>query len=477
MASPVSDPAALQRAIALLESIAEDRAVLAEVDPEIRKRLLMAAGQVARPSPRDRRQLAKAQRKRDRERARVANRALLDRTGIRVLRANPLFQTPRHSDKEASPPLLGSTEHARICYVCRKKFTEVHHFYDQLCSDCGDFNHSKRSPTADLSGRVALVTGSRVKIGFQAAVLLLRSGCSVVVTTRFPQDAARRYAALPDFEEHRDRIQIMGIDLRQVPRVEALCTTLLQRLDRLDFIINNACQTVRRPPGFYGHLIEAERSGPALTADAQGLVVASEREVVGELTQVPMLPEDVTTSELLFPAGRLDADEQQVDLREVNSWRLRMQEVSTLELLEVHLVNAVAPFILNARLAPLMARVPTADKHIVNVSAMEGQFYRILKSDKHPHTNMAKAALNMLTRTASLDVIEQGIHMNAVDTGWVTDEDPVHHAERKREQHGFHPPLDIVDGAARIVDPIFAGIQTGEHVWGQFLKDYKPTDW
>ncbi len=154
-----------------------------------------------------------------------------------------------------------------------------------------------------------------------------------------------------------------------------------------------------------------------------------------------------------------------------------MAEVPTLELLEVHLVNAVAPFLINARLKPLMLRVPTDDKHIVNVSAVEGQFYRTFKSERHPHTNMAKASLNMMTRTSAADYVRDGIHMNSVDTGWVTDEDPAHHSARKQEEHGFHPPLDIVDGAARIVDPILDGINTGTHFWGQFLKDYRPADW
>jgi len=108
---------------------------------------------------------------------------------------------------------------------------------------------------------------------------------------------------------------------------------------------------------------------------------------------------------------------------------------------------------------------------------MEGQFYRRFKTDRHPHTNMAKAALNMMTRTSAADYLADGIHMNSVDTGWITDEDPAAIAAAKTEVHGFHPPLDIVDGAARIVDPIFQGFLTGEHAYGLFLKDYQPVPW
>ncbi|MEZ4319896.1 MAG: SDR family oxidoreductase [Myxococcota bacterium] len=475
----------------LLESILEDRGVLADLEPEVRKRLLIAAGRVARPTGADRSKLKKAQLRKEKVAQREEQRDLLSRTQIRKLRENPIFLTPRHAGPESAPvpevlpEPLGETAEARPCYCCRKRFREVHFFYDQMCRECGDFNFRKRTPAGDLTGRVALVTGARVKIGFQAAVMLLRAGCRVLVTTRFPRDAARRYAELEDFADWSDRLEIHGIDLRQVPAVEALCAHLLARLDRLDFIVNNACQTVRRPPGFYDHLMDGERAHDALPDDCRELLAPSTGPMSApELSQVALLPEDAqrttgqgSTARALFPAGVLDADLQQVDLREVNSWRLQLDQVPTVELLEVQLVNAVAPFILNARLKPLMKRVPTNDKQIVNVSAMEGQFYRIFKSDRHPHTNMAKAALNMLTRTSAMDYIDDGIHMNSVDTGWVTDEDPVHHVERKQAEHDFHPPLDIVDGAARIVDPIFEGVRTGTFVYGQFLKDYVPTDW
>lgn len=465
----------LEAAIDVLEEVADDRSLLADVDKELARRLLKAAGLATKPDKYAKRALVRARRKKRKTKKRKTEDALLNQTGIRSLRESPIFQTPRHDPDAETPRSLGETDDERICYVCRASFHDVHHFYDQMCLDCGDFNFEKRTLTADLVGRTALITGARVKIGYQAAIKLLRAGCHVVATTRFPRDAARRYGAEPDFAEWGERLEIYGIDLRHSPSVEALCADLRTRLPRLDFIINNACQTVRRPAGFYDHLLEDELR-PALPSEEQIVRFAGEQPSA-MMSQLELLAEDRERGNHLFPIGELDADLQQVDLREVNSWRLKLADVPTIELLEVHLVNAVAPFIINARLKPLMTSTPERDKHIVNVSAMEGQFYRIFKTDRHPHTNMAKASLNMMTRTSAIDYVEHGIHMNSVDTGWVTDEDPSHHAELKREVHRFHPPLDIVDGAARIVDPIFDGINTGEHVWGQFLKDYKPTDW
>ena len=518
------DDAQIASAIDVLEYLSTDLRRLAELPEEVRIRLVSAGGQLSRPDRYSKKNLAKVLARQRLATKRDADQSLLDQTGIRVLRKEPVFRTPlprpqqaldapvrdeaaegEQADawaaaeaqrEEGVPSESPRVATARLCYVCKTEFHQLHHFYDQMCPDCAELNWQKRNQTADLRGRVALVTGARVKIGYQAAIFMLRAGAETIVLTRFPRDAARRFAREVDAADWMHRLHVYGIDLRHTPSVELLCQHLLGTQSRLDALINNACQTVRRPSGWYDHVLAPETEPyhqlPAAEkimlernhSLGEGLVRAAGHEIHATglwksavLSQVPLLAEDHERGEHLFPTGRLDQDLQQVDLRDTNSWRLTLAEVPTAELLEVHLVNAVAPFVLNARLRPLLAQVPTRDAHVVNVSAMEGQFYRRWKTDKHPHTNMAKAALNMMTRTSAIEYVRDGIHMNSVDTGWVTDEDPLHHAERKTKVHGFHPPLDIVDGAARIVDPLFDGVNTGNNVWGLFLKDYKPAPW
>ncbi|HLT28897.1 MAG TPA: SDR family oxidoreductase [Myxococcaceae bacterium] len=491
----------------------EDPLVIDGVSEEARERLLEAVGRIANPVRTPQARMAKALRRRRQKAEREAkfehDRELRKSTRIRTLRQAPVFRSDLLLP-DGAPPQAEAPEEAaelqtpRRCYVCKEEYRRLHFFYDALCPSCGDLNHAKRFQRAPLEGKVALITGARVKIGYQASLMLLRSGAEVVATTRFPQDAALRYAAEDDFAAWSHRLHIHGLDLRHVPSVERFAQHLESTLGRLDILINNAAQTVRRPPGFYAHLLKGEQVPTRTLPSHLQPLLRSHEQVVASLrpeastdalvpawdnadaglgihasallSQIPYTLEPEYLPEV-FPEGKLDADLQQVDLREVNSWRLRLGEVSTAEMLEVHLINAVAPFVLCGKLRGLMNRDRSEPRHVVNVSAMEGIFSRGTKTDKHPHTNMAKAALNMMTLTSARDYARDGIYMNAVDTGWVTDEDPAQHADRKREELDFQPPLDIVDGAARVVDPVFAAVNSGEPAWGNFFKDYFPGKW
>jgi NAD(P)-dependent dehydrogenase (short-subunit alcohol dehydrogenase family) len=401
--------------------------------------------------------------------------------------------------------LAGRLLQPRSCYTCKSRYVDVDAFYHQLCPPCAALNRSKRNERTDLTGRRALLTGGRAKIGMYIALRLLRDGAHTTITTRFPRDAIRRFTAMSDSADWIHRLRIVGIDLRDPAQVVALADSVAAQ-GPLDILINNAAQTVRRSPGSYAPLVEAESvplpHGPlpemitfdhvsdAHPASLAGALEAHPRARAtaphvltgptgprgpGELTGLALHAGSATPARAQAGTA-IDAGGLVPDLNRVNSWTQHVQEVDPLEVLEVQLCNSTAPFILISRLRPSMAASTARRKYVVNVSAMEGQFSRNYKGPGHPHTNMAKAALNMLTLTSAQEMLEtDDILMTAVDTGWITDERP-HPTRMRLAEEGFHAPLDLVDGAARVYDPIVQG-ELGRDIYGCFVKDYEPAPW
>jgi NAD(P)-dependent dehydrogenase (short-subunit alcohol dehydrogenase family) len=379
------------------------------------------------------------------------------------------------------------------CVVCKQVFDNRHWHYHQLCESCGEFNDRKQQETVDLTGKIAIVTGARVNIGYGVCLRLLRAGARVIATTRFPHRAAQQYSQEIDFDRWCDRLQIYPLDLRDLARVETFTGYIDSNYSHLDIIINNAAQTIRRPPAYYRHLIELE-SQPlsqlepqlqTLIANPESIIEALDRtselvpiqgiDFVAGLSQIPMLPEDELDL-ALFPVDKYDRDGNQIDLRSTNSWLLRDDEVSIIELLEVHVVNAIAPFVINSRLKGMMNRQPNIDRYIINVSSQEGRFEGVDKPWRHPHTNMAKAALNQMTRTCAKEYAKHQIFMNAVDPGWVSFQHP-HPISSEMMARGTEPTFSTLDAAARICDPIWVGLNTGNNQFGRLFKDYQIIEW
>ena len=420
-----------------------------------------------------------------------------------VVAATATGAPDRIDDETRGIPLATSTEaptagtllKSRACYICKKHYTQVDSFYHQLCPDCAMLSHAKRDAHADLSGKRALLTGGRAKIGMYIALRLLRDGAHTTITTRFPRDAVRRFSSLADSSDWLHRLRVVGIDLRDPAQVIGLADAVADA-GPLDILINNAAQTVRRSPGAYAPLAEAELAplpdGPlpelltfghtndahpqALAASVGSHPILAAAAAKADALTAEALAAGSTSLERLAAGTAIDAGGLVPDTHHINSWTQHVQQVDPLEMLEVQLANTTAPFLLISRLRPAMAASTARRKYVVNVSAMEGVFARRYKGPGHPHTNMAKAALNMLTRTSAGEMFEtDGILMTSVDTGWITDERP-HPTKVRLAEEGFHAPLDLVDGAARVYDPIVRG-EAGEDVFGVFLKDYKRSDW
>lgn len=392
-----------------------------------------------------------------------------------------------------APSAVGSSAgtllRARACYICKDRYQVVDAFYHQLCPSCAASSRQHRDARTDLTGRRALLTGGRAKIGLHIALRLLRDGAHTTITTRFPSDAVRRFSSMPDSADWLHRLRIVGIDLRDPAQVIALADSVAEQ-GPLDILINNAAQTVRRSPRAYALLAEAESAplpeGPLPEMITFGRTRDAHPEAIADTMTKHWSPSPDALAALALTAGSasperiatdtaIDAGGLLPDLHDSNSWVQLVDQVDPIELLEVQLCNSTAPFILISRLRPAMAAAASRRKYVVNVSAMEGQFSRGYKGPGHPHTNMAKAALNMLTRTSAEEMLSDGILMTAVDTGWITDERP-HPTKMRLAEEGFHAPLDLVDGAARVYHPIVRG-EAGEDLYGCFLKDYRPSAW
>ncbi|WP_435769478.1 SDR family NAD(P)-dependent oxidoreductase [Nocardioides sp. SYSU DS0651] len=436
-----------------------------------------------------------------------------------IIEATATGSPLRIDDETAGIPLVSTAQGAfagelitpRGCYICKEDFTLVDAFYHWLCPRCAARSHAKRDQRTDLTGKRALLTGGRAKIGMYIALRLLRDGAHTTITTRFPKDAVRRFSAMEDAADWLHRLRIVGIDLRDPTQVISLADDVAAD-GPLDILVNNACQTVRRSPGAYAQLIEMEsaplephpaelelpemvtfdrisEAHPAAIAGAlEANAVAHHEGESPELARAAHNAASLTA--LALRAGNasleahlagtaVDAGGLLPDVQTNNSWTQVVDEVDPLELLEVQFCNSIAPFLLVSRLRPAMRAAVQAGArraYVVNVSAMEGQFSRRYKGPGHPHTNMAKAALNMMTRTSAGELFETDrILMTAVDTGWITDERP-HHEKLRIAAEGWHAPLDLVDGAARVYDPIVRG-EAGEDLYGCFVKDYEPSPW
>ena len=245
----------IDKCIAVLEKLVGNGSQIFELSDKKRVALIKAAGLLSRPNKEEFVKWKKDAAKTAKRKMIAKDRHARKETGIRSARESVVFEAPKLISLTKQQEKELELESPRNCYVCKTVYTKLHHFYDTMCTECGDFNYAKRFQEADLTDQVAVITGSRLKIGYHISLMLLRSGATVVATTRFPVDSALRFAKEDDYSKWSHRLKIHGLDLRHIPSVEIFCNYIEQHYGRLDILINNAAQTVRRPSGFYHHLM------------------------------------------------------------------------------------------------------------------------------------------------------------------------------------------------------------------------------
>ncbi len=405
------------------------------------------------------------------------------------------------------------------CYICKEKFglDNIHSFYGNLCKKCGDYNYSFRTMKLDFTGRIAIVTGGRVKIGYYIATKLLSYGAKVLITSRFPKDALFKFQKDPDYEKWKNNLVVYPIDFRIFESTIKFVQFINDNFPHVDILINNAAQTIRRTASYYKYLLPIETKDLNKEDDKKiiknDFVNLQNQLKEGEKEQNPakskneiknalislmdnkskeyqeILPLSVIASQIRIMEEKsqphvtvMGGDGQPYDFSKgKNSWNFEFDEIPFQEFTEVQIINTWTPYYLCVKLKPLMMQSPFPDKYIVNVTSVEGIFNHYKRSS-HVHTNMAKAALNMFTRTCGSYLKDIGIYMTCVDTGWVSPMNEMNSLLDKDKKNSYenefvNVPLDELDGAMRVLHPIIEGIKNKNYLFGILLKDYVKSPW
>ena len=402
------------------------------------------------------------------------------------------------------------------CYICKKKLfiDDIHKFYGNLCKKCGDYNYSFRTMELDFKGRIAIVTGGRIKIGYYIATKLLSYGCKVLTTSRFPKDTLVKYQQHPDYEKWKNNLIIYPIDFRIFESVIKFVNFVKENFPHLDILINNAAQTIRKTSTYYKYLLPIETK--VLNPEDENKIIKTDyislqnqlkeeekikhdnQEIKNNLITLfnkkeneykEILPLSVIASQIKIMKEKyqpivdaMGSDGQPYDFSEgKNSWNFEFDEIPFQEFTEVQMINAWIPYYLCVKLKPLMLKSPFPDKYIVNVTAVEGIFNHY-KRTTHVHTNMAKAALNMFTLTCGKYLKNDGIYMTCVDTGWVSPMNEMNKILDENEKKNYEKefenvPLDELDGAMRVLHPVIEGVKNKNYLYGILLKDYTKSNW
>ena len=404
----------------------------------------------------------------------------------------------------------------RNCYICKEKLVleNIHKFYGNLCKKCGDYNYSFRTMKLDFTGRIAIVTGGRVKIGYYIATKLLSYGAKVLITSRFPKDTLFKYQQDPEYENWKNNLIIYPIDFRIFESTIKFVKFINENFPHVDILINNAAQTIRRTASYYKYLLPTETKD--LNPEDEKKVIKNDyinlqkqlkegeknkndkKEIENSLISLvnnknpeyrEILPLSVIASQIRIMEEKeqphvtvMGGDGQPYDFSKgKNSWNFEFDEIPFQEFTEVQVINTWTPYYLCVKLKPLMMQSPYPDKYIVNVTSVEGIFNHFKRSS-HVHTNMAKAALNMFTRTCGSYLKEIGIYMTCVDTGWVSPMNEMNSLLDKNKKKSYenefvNVPLDELDGAMRVLHPIIEGIKNKNYLFGILLKDYIKSPW